>query len=75
MGDLIHIAQRLVRRYKQYKDLEGKFLCWSINKFRDTYLKDLLTRKAGEIPNSKMGPTSNTDCSIFDRFPQPSLPP
>ena len=43
-----------------------EFLGFSIEKFGNKYLQHFLTTKAGKMLNFEMGPTSNTDSSLFD---------
>ena len=59
-------AFRLMRKYKQLKHPSMEFLGFSIEKFGNKYLQHFLTTKAGKMLNFEMGPTSNTDSSLFD---------
>ena len=59
-------AFRLMRKYKQLKHPSMEFLGLSIEKFGNKYLQHFLTTKAGKMLNFEMGPTSNTDSSLFD---------
>jgi len=59
-------AFRLVRKYEQIKYPSKDFLGHSIEKFGNKYLQHFLTTKAGKMLNFEMGPTSNTDSSLFD---------
>jgi len=59
-------AFRLARKYEQFTLPCTKFLGHSIEKFGKKYLQHFLTTKAGKMLNFEMGPTANTDSSLFN---------